>query len=125
MAAHRAGQGDYSTKPRNVVHQRRQCDLYESSSDNENPPSPRRARVVWQIPDDKWAPHLTYLDPHGEGLQNGTRTMRVGDLTIDGAQLRSRELTEVSTLLHPSWHTTDFKKTDQTALFNFETLDKL
>ena len=51
----------------------------------------------------------------------------MGDLTIDGraAQLRSRELTDVGTLLHPSWHTADFQKTDQTTWFNLETLDKL
>ena len=39
--------------------------------------------------------------------------------------MRSRELAEVGTLLHPPWHTADFQKINQTTWFNFETLDKL
>ena len=91
------------------MHRRRQGDPYKSSNNDEKSPPPRRAKAVWQIPEDEWGPHLTYLDPHGEGLQNGTRPMQVGDLTVDerAAQLRSRELTEVSTPFHPSWYTTD------------------
>ena len=53
--------------------------------------------------------------------------MRVGDFTVDrgAAQLRSGELTEVGTLLHPCWHAADLQKTDQTTWFNFGTLDKI
>ena len=109
------------------MHRRRQGDPYKSSNNDEKSPPPRRAKAVWQIPEDEWGPHLTYLDPHGGGLQSGTRPMRVKDLIVDGraAQLLSGELTEVGTLLHPSWHTSDLQKTDRTTWFNFETLDKL
>ena len=119
-------EGDHSTKPRNVVHRRRRRDPYGSSSDDERSPPPKRATEVWEIPGDEWGPHLTYLDPHGKGLQSGTRPMQVGGLTIYGraAQLLSRELSELGTLLHPPWHTADFPKIDQTTWFNFETLDR-